>query len=351
MNKEVEYLIVGQGLAGSMLAYFLEKKNKSFVIIDEHKGETSSVKATGLINPITGRRFVKSWKIDELIPFAKKTYKELESKFSVDLIQETKVHRILQSIEQQNDWATKTNENRYKNYLRNTELIHHSATIINNPLGCIEIDPVYKVNTPLLIAKFANYFESKQVVIRKKFNHNKLQVLENSIQYEEISAKKVIFAEGHLAIKNPYFNYLPFLLSKGEVLVFEAKELSTDYIIGGSTNITPLGDNLFSVGATYAWDDISLSITEGKKQELIEKLDKIINCDYKIISQKAGVRPTVKDRRPLLGAHPDNSNLFIFNGMGTKGLSLSPYFANYFIEQIENNLALDPEVSIKRFKN
>ena len=107
MNKEVDYLIVGQGLAGSMLAYFLEKENKSFIIIDEHKGETSSLKATGLINPITGRRFVKSWKIDTFIPFAEKTYKALEKKFSVDLIEKTKVHRIIQNIEQQNDWATK----------------------------------------------------------------------------------------------------------------------------------------------------------------------------------------------------------------------------------------------------
>lgn len=349
MNKKVDYLIVGQGLAGSMLAYFLEKENKSFVIIDELKGETSSIKATGLINPITGRRFVKSWKIDELIPFAKKTYKDIEKKFTVQLIKETKVHRILQSIEQQNDWATKTNEERYKAYLQNTELIEHSTDIINNPLGCIEIEPVYKVDTPLLISKFANYFEENNLILREQFDYTKLQIVETGVLYENITAKKIIFAEGHLAIKNPYFNHLPFLLSKGEVLTFEAKDLSNDYIIGGSTNITPLGNHLFSVGATYAWDDISLDTTEEKKAELLEKLNKIINCDYTLISQKAGVRPTVKDRRPLLGKHPENKALYIFNGMGTKGLSLAPYFANYFINQIENNLPIDNEVSIERF--
>jgi glycine/D-amino acid oxidase-like deaminating enzyme len=349
VNKEVDYLIVGQGLAGCMLAHFLEKENNSFIIIDELKGETSSTKASGLINPITGRRFVKSWKIDELIPFAEKTYKELENKFSVKLISKTKVHRIIQSIEQQNDWATKTKADRYKEYLQNTESIHHSQGIIHNPLGCIEIEPVYKVNTTLLISKFTEHFENKNLVIRKKFDYDKLQVLNKGFKYEEVLAKKVIFAEGHLAINNPYFKYLPFLLSKGEVLVFEAKDLSNDYIIGGSTNITPLGDHLFSVGATYAWDDIDLTPTKQKKQELIDKLAKIINCEYKIVSQKAGVRPTVKDRRPLLGSHPENDNLHIFNGMGTKGLSLAPYFANYFIQQVENNLAIDLEISIKRF--
>ena len=350
MKKEVDYLIVGQGLAGSILAYFLEKANKSYLIIDELKGETSSIKATGLINPITGRRFVKSWKIDELIPFAEKTYKDLENKFSVRLIKKTKVHRILQSIEQQNDWATKTTEDRYKNYLQNTELIDHAGAIINNPLGCIEIEPVYKIDTPLLIGKFAEHFERNEFIIRKKFDYTKLEIIPEGVQYEDITARKIIFAEGHLAVNNPYFNYLPFLLSKGEVLVFEAKNLSNDYIIGGSTNITPLGNHLFSVGATYAWNDISLNTTEEKKKELLEKLEKIINCDYKIISQKAGVRPTVKDRRPLLGIHPENKNMYIFNGMGTKGLSLAPYFANYFIQQIENNLAIDREVSIERFK-
>ena len=224
----------------------------------------------------------------------------------------------------------KTNEERYQNYLQNTELIHHSQQVINNPLGCIEIEPVYKVNTPLLIEKFAEHFEKKQVVLREKFDYNKLQLKDASVQYEDITAKRVIFAEGHLAVNNPHFSYLPFLLSKGEVLVFEAKDLSKEYIIGGSTNITSLGNNLFNVGATYAWDDISLKTTNKKRDELIEKLDKIINCEYKVVDQKAGVRPTVKDRRPLLGPHPKNANLFIFNGMGTKGLSLAPYFANYF---------------------
>lgn len=349
MSKKVDYIIVGQGLAGSMLAYFLEKANKSFMIIDEHKGETSSIKATGLINPITGRRFVKSWKIDELIPFAEETYKTLETKFNVDLLSKTKVHRIVQNIEQQNDWAAKTQEDRYKNYLQNTALIQHNEKIIANPLSCIEIEPVYKINTPLLITQFANYFEEKKFIRREKFNDDQLIVSSNEIKYKDITAKNIIFAEGHLAIHNPYFNYLPFLLSKGEVLVFEAKDLSNDYIIGGSTNITPLGNHLFSVGATYAWDDISLDTTEAKKEELLEKLNKIINCEFKIVSQKAGVRPTVKDRRPLLGAHAEHKNVFIFNGMGTKGLSLAPFFAKYFINQIENNLAIDSEVSIERF--
>jgi len=349
LKIEVDYIIVGQGLAGSLMAWFLEKNKKSFVIIDEHKGETASIKATGLINPITGRRFVKSWMVEELMTFAEKTYSEFEKTFDCTLFQQTKVHRILQSVEQENDWSAKTEDSRYKYFLQNKNTIFYDNNIVNNPFGCIEIEPILKVNTPFLIHSISDYFENKNLIQREKFDYDELKILNDKVQYKNITAKNLIFCEGHLAIHNPYFNYLPFLLSKGEVLIFESKELKLQCILGGNSNITPLGNDTYSIGATYAWDDLTLITTKEKREWLTQKLETSINCKYKIIDQKAGIRPTVKDRRPLLGTHSVYNKLHFFNGMGTKGLSLAPYFAHHFVNVLLGKETLMQDVSIERF--
>lgn len=344
-----DFIIVGQGLAGSWLAYLLEQAQQKIIIIDEKQGETSSTKATGLINPITGRRFVKSWKIDELIPFAKQSYKALEQKFSSSFFEETKAHRIIQSVEQQNDWASKANDSKYKHYLQNQNLVHYNSSIIKNDLACVEIAPLYKINMPILIEKFTQYFETKKCLLRQKIEYQKLQINTDSVQYENIKAKHIIFCEGFATIHNPYFNYLPFVLSKGEVLTFKAEKLKLNAILGANTHIAPLEKGLFSVGASYAWNDYSPSPTLAKRKELIEKLEAILKCSYTIVEQKAGIRPTVKDRRPLIGTHPQHKNIHIFNGMGTKGLSLAPYFATHFVENLLENKPIETAVNIERF--
>lgn len=349
LKREVDYIIVGQGLAGSILAWFLFKKNKSFVIIDELKGETSSTKASGLINPITGRRFVKSWMSEELMAFAKETYLEIEQKLNTSLIHETKIHRILQTVEQQNDWASKLEDTRFKDYLSQKELVHYDKSIIKNDLACIEIAPVFKIDTPNLISSLSDFFTEKDFIIREKFEHDTLEVSESEINYKEIKAQKIIFCEGFNLVYNPFFKNVPLFLSKGEVLHFEAKDLPQDFVLGGNTNIIPLGNHIFSVGATYGWGDTSPEPTQAKKDELIEKLEGIISCPYKILEHKAGIRPTVKDRRPVIGAHPEHHNVLVFNGLGTKGLSLSPYFANQFTHWLDGEAALNEEVIVSRF--
>lgn len=348
-SKKYDYIIVGQGLAGSMLAWFLYKAEKTFIIIDELKGETSSTKATGLINPITGRRFVKSWLAEELLPFALACYQNIEKELETSFFIETKIHKILQSVAQQNDWASKTKDERYKKYLSKTDLIHKNKKSINNEFGCVEIAPVYKIDTPKLINVLATFFEEKTFIRREKFEHNKLELSKTGVKYKALEAEKIIFCEGFNLVNNPFFSKVPLFLSKGEVLHFEAKQLAEDFIIGGSTNIVPLGNHLFSVGATYAWGQTTTEKTEEKRQELIQKLETIIKCPYKIVDHKAGIRPTVKDRRPVIGAHPEHKNVLVFNGLGTKGLSLSPFFANQFVAYLVEEQTLNEEVNVARF--
>ncbi len=136
--------------------------------------------------------------------------------------------------------------------------------------------------------------------------------------------------------------------TKGELLIFKAPNLDLDVVIKSSVFILPIGNDLYKVGATYDWKDKTNVPTEEGKQELVEKLKEIISCDFEIVEHFGGVRPTVKDRRPLVGTHPDYSHLHILNGLGTRGVMLGPYLANQLFQYIENKIPLEKEIDIIR---
>jgi glycine oxidase len=349
MNYKVDYLIIGQGLAGSILAYKLIEAGFSTIIIDETSGKTASRQATGIINPITGRRFVKSWMTNELTQCARKTYAELEKLMQTSLATETKITKIIASVEQLNDITSKFNDPEYREYLGN-KIIHLDNEKFINPHGAVEILNVLQIKIESLLDGFKDYFNKKELLINEVFDYDSLIVNHNSLEYKNISAKNIVFCEGFMTQLNPFFRFLPLQTTKGEALIIHCPDLPEDSVIGGSCNITPIGNHTFYAGATYSWNDQTLDPTENKKNDLIAKLSETILCHYTIKGHKAGVRPTVVDRRPLAGVHPAHSNMFIFNGFGTKGLSLAPYFAEEFVAYLKGEKQLNHEINITRFE-
>lgn len=150
--------------------------------------------------------------------------------------------------------------------------------------------------------------------------------------------------------QNPFFNQLPLVPAKGELLTIHAPDLNIGYVLKSAIFLIPLGNNLYLVGATYEWKDLTNKITHAAKNELLSKLKKLIKCSFEVVNQVAGIRPTVKDRRPLVGRHPEHKNIFILNGLGTRGVMIGPYVAEQLFNFIEFNQPLEKEIDIKRFK-
>jgi glycine/D-amino acid oxidase-like deaminating enzyme len=123
-----------------------------------------------------------------------------------------------------------------------------------------------------------------------------------------------------------------------------------DVIVKSGIFVVPMGNDLYKVGATYNWVDKSDLPTEEGKKELLDDLNELITCDYEIMEHRAGVRPTVKDRRPLVGTHPQFKNVHLLNGMGTRGVMLAPSMARDLFNSIEKGTDLDPNIDIKRIK-
>ena len=177
-----------------------------------------------------------------------------------------------------------------------------------------------------------------------------MELKANGVFYKGIEARHVIFAEGYGLHANPYFNSLPLDGTKGELFIIEAPGLKLDVIVNTSVFILPLRQNLFKVGATYNWKDKTNDTSEEGKQELIDRIQEIINCDFKIISHFAGIRPTVRDRRPLIGTHQMYPQLHVLNGLGTRGVMLGPSMAKALYDFIEFEIALDPSIDCWRFE-
>ena len=344
---QTDFLIIGQGIAGSLLADELLKRNQKILVVDNNHSAASSIIAAGLFNPIVFKRFVKSWRADELIPFAAHIYTELEKKLKKRFYFQKNIIKIFASEDEFKFWEVKRQENPFM-----ATATKHNPSLektIYAPFGTGEVFESGNVNISLLLNEYKEFLTGQKLLISGKINYNDIIIEEEGLSWKDIRAKKIIFCEGHQATNNPYFTWLPFKLTKGELLTVEIKELQTDKVINKGVFILPIARNTYRVGATYKWDEFSETITEEGKSELTQKLEKLLKVPYRILQQEAGIRPTVSDRRPLLGVHPVHGQLLIFNGMGTKGVLIAPFFASHFADYITGKIStLDREVDIKR---
>lgn len=350
--KKVDYIIVGQGLAGTILALSLLKRNKSIVLIDDETISSASKVAAGLYNPIVFKRLVKSWLADDLLPFMDSFYPEMENFLGSKFYYPKRILKPFSEEQEKTLWFKKTDEpiGRYLNKIIYSDDLNG---IVFNPLGISEVLHAGNLDTNKFLSSFRNYLKSNALLIEEKFHPDLLLIGENSISYTDCSAQKIIFCEGYACVENPFFNWLPFKLTKGEIIIIKLSDehvIPSEIVINKAVYVLPLGNNTYKVGATYEWEDLSENPTEKGKSDLIGKLNKVLKLPFEVIDHQAGIRPTVSDRRPLIGLHTEHPRLGVFNGLGTKGVMLAPYFANQFVDFLLNGTPLDNEVNINRFK-
>ncbi|MBB6003291.1 FAD-binding oxidoreductase [Arcicella rosea] len=342
MNKEsadIDFVIVGQGLAGSLLAYLLLQKGKRVQIFDAPEIPSSSKVAAGIFNPVTGRKLVKTWMADELFPFLEQFYLALEKELQTKFFHQVLIYRPFPNQEVQEYFKRNVlPENFYDFASLEFENIKYK-NLVKSEWGGATTKQSGWVDLKILLDTFRVYFKEKGILIEEKFNP------ETAIS----QPYKTIFCEGFQGKFNPFFNYLPFNPVKGEVLDISIDGINLEEIISQGAFVVPLSQNTFRLGATYSWHELDFSPTPQGKKELIEKYHKLMKPDLMVVNHLAGVRPATKDRRPFVGMHPDLQQIGIFNGLGSKGVSLAPYFANQFAEFLVTGKELSSEVNINRF--
>lgn len=343
---EVDYLIIGSGLAGITFAETCILHHKTIMVINDNSQNSTTV-AGGLYNPVVLKRFTKIWEAEAQLNISIPFYKNLEQKLNDNFLYKIPLLRKLNSIEEQNNWFTASDKPTLSNYLNsNLETIEND--FISNPYKFGKVNHTGFLDTKKLKDSYTNYLNSKNCYSEETFEYSEITIETDHIQYKNIKAKQIVFAEGFGLHSNPYFNNLPLDGTKGELFIIKAENLNLEEIINSSIWILPIGNDLYKVGATYNWEDKTTTKTETAKKELLSNLKELISCDFEIIEHLAGIRPTVKDRRPLLGRHHSKKNMYVLNGFGTRGVLFAPYLSDKLFQYIENNIELDNEISINR---
>lgn len=342
-------LIIGQGLAGTIISHELLKRNIPHKVLDNNHKTAATKAAAGIINPITGRRYVKSWMIDELLPAAKQTYVELEQLLDLKLVTQANILRALEDLPQENRWNEATSRPGYQAYVEENVQLGNYTNLVKVRPSYGEIKGSMQVAVPLLISAYRKLLLAKDLLIVKEFDYNSYNPSQNLFELAGQTFAKLIFCDGYRAIQNPLFSDLPFQPAKGESFVIEMEEPLPAKLLRDKIYIAPLTSTTFWTGGGYEWEDLSSEPTEAFKAKWSEKLDELLTVDYKIQLHQAGIRPSVKGRRPLLGRHNRHPHIYLFNGLGTKGTSLAPYWSREFMQLLLNDKPISPEVDLNRF--
>ena len=343
----LDYIIVGSGLAGIAFAETLLQHDKSFLVFDNQSQNSSKI-AAGLYNPVILKRFSEVSNAKHQLKLADSFYARVEQKLAVSFDFKIPIYRKFFSVEEQNNWFAASDKPNLTPFL-SSAIVQKKYTGIDAPFGYGEVLHTGYVNTAALLTHYHQYLKDKNLFCSATFDYGQLQIFDSYIEYQNIKAKHIVFADGFGMHSNPFFNYLPLDGTKGELFIISAADLDLDVIVNTSVYILPLGDNLYKVGATYNWEDKTNVPTAEGKQELIARIREILKCDFQIVEHFAGVRPTVKDRRPLLGTHLIHKNLHILNGLGTRGVMLAPAMASDLYHFIENGIPLDKAIDISRY--
>lgn len=343
----IDYLIIGSGLAGISFAEIALQQGKSILVIDNNSQNSSKI-AAGLYNPVILKRFSEVGQAKEHLLVMHDFIAGVERKLRIQIDFKTPILRKFFSIEEQNNWFAASDKVNLAPYL-STHLISKKYQSIDAPFGYGEVLQTGYVDTAMLQSMYKKHLLNNQIFQEETFDYSLLQEENSGIRYKDVQARHIVFAEGFGMHANPYFKELPLDGTKGELLIIKAPLLDLDVILNTSVFILPLGNDLFKVGATYNWEDKTAIPTEDGKNELVERIKEIITCDFEIIEHYAGVRPTVKDRKPLVGTYEHHNSIHILNGLGTRGVMLGPAMAKALFENIEFQKPLDRFVDIKRF--
>lgn len=342
-----ETLIVGQGIAGTVLARLLEKAGESFLMIDGNLPSASRA-AAGVWNPIAVKRFLKAWLADESVASSQAFFQKEEAFFNSQFFFETGLIKLMS-----NDEERKQMEQRFDDL--NPFVIADETTEpapgVDAPYGVLHIKTAGYVDVSAYLDACAGQWMATDSLVKTEFKHDDLLPTEQGWEWQGQCFKRVIFCEGISGRNNPWMKHLPLNNTKGQVLRLEIPDLEIQQILNKNLFILPQGNQEFRIGSTYEWNFDDLEPTEEGKVKLLEMLVKILpNKNYRVMSQEAGGRPTTRDRRPLMGAL-DAPGLYVFNGMGSRGVILVPYLAECMLRYLNGDESAIPEEGrLQRFK-
>lgn len=346
MSDNLKILIVGQGISGTMLSWYCHKANIPFIVIDEPIENSASKVAAGLINPVTGRRIVKTWMIDTLMPFAANAYRDFGKDFKIKVVEQKSIVDFFPTKQMEEAFEERVKENADYLHLANEK---HFKDLVQYHLNYGIVSPCYIIQIQKVLSIWQDFLQARKLLSIEAFVDDELKINNNNLLYKNVAFSHIVFANGEKCRTNRWFKNLPWASNKGEALIIECKDLPEDFVYKKGISIIPIRSHRFWVGANYIWNYEDEKPTTMFYNNTKKQLEQILISPFTIIDHKAALRPANVERRPFVGFHPLYSKIGILNGMGAKGTSLAPYFANQLVENILLHTPIDAEADVARF--
>ena len=344
--KNVDYIIVGDGYAALFFAHQLTKNKKSFVIFSEGRKSASQISA-GIVNPVVLKKFTTFWLAQEQLDFLKTTLDEIEEYTGVNYLINATIHRIFHDENEQKLWLKKSQSEELEGFLdKNFERLE----VVKNDCNTGIVKQSARLNVQGFFNDQLTFHQTNSQLINEKFNYHELNVAEST--YHDYRFKNIVFCEGMGVKNNPYFSDIPVIPNKGHhIRVILSQPIPENLTIKKKHFLFPLNNGMYFYGGTYDREQLHEHIDESAIEQLRNGLSEFYPLDFDIEEVHFGFRPTVKDRRPIVGRHPVHADLYVFNGLGARGILNGCYFSKSLYDHIENNTTLPTEISLERFGN
>lgn len=339
---------MGQGLAGSAIALHLAWRGKRIMVYDVPDENRSSVVAAGMFNPFASKGLIKTWMATDVFAHLHDFYPRVEDFLQAKFFFQQLIYRPFINIEEQNSWVAQTSDPATQAFIEATHVVPAYSHQVHDPLGGIVVKKGGCLNAGTFLKAVRDWLVEQDSFCIEHFDVQQLVDTEANVSYRNICAKRVIFCTGvplHDAMR-----WLPVIKLKGETLTVTMQDWPELIYNRGVYAVAGQTAGTFKVGATYQLKNIAHGVSLAGRQELEMKFCKLFKTNYMVLNQEWGLRPTTVDRKPVLGVWPGHQNRIIFNGLGTKGVSLAPYFALVLADWLEGRLELLPEININRFK-
>lgn len=325
--------VIGGGLAGSILA--LQSHWKGYSVEWWRFGQpSSSLVASGIYNPVVLKRLRLVWKAREFALSAEQFYQQAATSMKVDPRSSCSLYHKIVDAGFANDWQMRSENEAYQLFLGPIEkwdklsygLVHHA----------------HQLNTAVWLQEVAQLLEAAGHRLMSQEWHPSVEKKEDVV---------TVLCQGWKRDQLPYgIPAAAFAPVKGEVLKVELPGYPfPDKIIHGAIFILPIGNDTYKIGATYSWDELDEEPTEQGREWLLQQLGKLWKGEARIIDQYAAVRPAVKDRKPIVGAIPQHDNLYVLNGLGSRGTLMAPLLSTWLLHHLETETPLPDEVNVQRF--
>ena len=352
-NIKFHFIIIGQGLAGSLLAWRLIEQGKKVLVIDSCFQQTTSRTAAGLINPVTGKRLVKPDNIANYLAEAKKLYTDLSFSFGEKFLFEKQQLKLFQTEDDVLQWQKRRKDEAYAAYFGEQFQAINKSFLKADSLGGFEQKQCGYLDTVSLLDKLRCFLLEKNSFVKAELNLNDLKIRRDSVEWKGYQAEKAVFCDGYHLQNNPWFSWLPLQPVQGEIITLETDQTLPEEIIQFGKWLLPTSNKQFKLGATWQWQPLDEVSTKKAHTELTEACYAEFPQlkDAKLIKANVGIRPATKDKSPFIGTHPKQPQLMVFNGFGSKGSLLIPWYSQCFSRYLLQGDPLPKHVDISRYSH